>query len=214
MIHPGEPWVELAATGPVSIYLPKCRSASKGWPINPAGISSACSRIECFGICGTYFAFCWSKLGFDPLCNALEKDSLNNKTMYLDTNILIDFLLPTEKNHLMVREGVRLASDLGMILKYTTFTRDELYKVIDAKLSFNELDIDKLKDIKDHEAFIHNFLSEKEDMPSLTLADYATRFKESLDKTLRQNKIFIDTTPYNWVFKRNGFTVTEWGVIL
>jgi hypothetical protein len=69
-------------------------------------------------------------LNFDPLGRRFLKRDLESKTVYLDTNFIIGTLCSSDNLHDDSVGLIRKMSLLGMKMRYTEATREELYRVI------------------------------------------------------------------------------------
>lgn len=137
-----------------------------------------------------YFFF--EILSLDPECQLLEKKALSNTELYLDTNVILDLLLPTRSRHNLATELVKLAKDMGMSMKFTLHTRKEFIKLL-ASASENftafsnrisEKGLEKIS-IFD-EGFIQDFFHVKASNPGLTFDGYCATFKKGLKKILEE----------------------------
>lgn len=139
----------------------------------------------------TYFEI----LGLDPECKIV----FNITKVYLDTNVLLDLLLPPRKGHLLATECVRISQALGIQNKYTKKTAEELVSVIREYKKAASLREDILERIsKTDDGLLKGFFIEKSNNPSFTFDGYCLWLEKAYEKILKDKfNIEIDNEKYD-----------------
>jgi predicted nucleic acid-binding protein/DNA-binding HxlR family transcriptional regulator len=134
-------------------------------------------------------------LNIDTEC----KIPFNVKNTYLDTNVLMDLLLPTRDRHLLAKETIKISQELGIVNKYTKRTAEELITLIENYKKVSSLSEETLKKIsqRDKGGLIEAFLNEKTKNPSLTFEGYCIWLEKAYKKILKEEfNIEIDDVEY------------------
>jgi hypothetical protein len=157
-------------------------------------------------------------LNIDPECRFIVKEALSQKTLLLDTNIIISFLLPTHVNNQFTVKLIELTKQLGVKILYTTRTEAEYFDVLDEANKAREI----LEPIKasllgrTSKAFIRSYATAKVKLPSLTWDGFYYEMRQlgsklgkigigifedkELRRELQQEKELLDKTK-SWVDK-------------
>jgi predicted nucleic acid-binding protein len=123
-------------------------------------------------------------LGLDSSFDLLSADAFRDTSLYCDTNVLIAGLTPDSRHHNSFLELSESCRNLGMTLKVTEETINELRGVIAAYVALLRKVIDRIPNAT--QPRIRNFLFEsylmdKERDPALTLDEFIFRFEAPLE---------------------------------
>lgn len=144
-------------------------------------------------------------LGFDPECRTLERRYLSEKSLYLDTNVILDLLLPERPRYRVASQVVGNSATLGVELKYTLETRKELFGVIDEYLSIPSESRDKIAEM--HDIFLSEYHARKENNPTLTFEGYCLGLKRSFTRTMQEQfSIHLDNEPHDNIHSHQEFS--------
>ncbi|WP_290726579.1 hypothetical protein [Archaeoglobus sp.] len=111
-------------------------------------------------------------LNLDPGLKKLQKESLANVTVFLDTNIIIPLLCEEHEAHDAVRDVIKYTSQLGIKLSITTHTKEEFLRRLEYSnhlysyykveiLGLTNLGTKRVKQLVD-DVFLKTFLKRKE----------------------------------------------------
>jgi len=70
-------------------------------------------------------------LNIDPECRCLQKVAFSNKTLVLDTNVLMALLLVDDRAHTVTNDIISLSKSLGINLVFTKLTKQEWLSVLE-----------------------------------------------------------------------------------
>lgn len=123
-------------------------------------------------------------LHLDPECQQLTKESLKQKRIYLDTNVIHHGLTGVDPKNKAVDQALKLTKTLGITTVLSKRTKEEFIELLESrKKSFGkdpkvpkkrfEKIIFALED-----GFLKDFLQKKSKDPSLTFERYADRLEE------------------------------------
>lgn len=119
-------------------------------------------------------------LNIDPECKWLQEVAFSNKTLILDTNILMSLFLKNRPEHKGMNEIVSLARDLGINLAFTKRTKREWFMVLE--LSDEEFKAIRhtrpslLRNLKDD--FARSYFIESANNPSLTWQGFYLQMRQ------------------------------------
>ena len=122
-------------------------------------------------------------LGIDGTSDLLSSEIFKDTVLYCDTNVLIAGLSPENRHYNSFRELAKSCSTIGMRLKATRLTLDELRGVINTQDSLLRKVIDRIPDDtrpKVRSFLLEAYLSEKEKCDSLSLDVFIDRFQKPL----------------------------------
>lgn len=128
-------------------------------------------------------------LGIESSSDLLSSEIFKDASLYCDTNVLIAGLTPENRHHNSFQEMAKSCNTIGMSLKATHSTLDELRGVIDAQGSMLRKVIDKIPDEtrpKVRNFLLEAYLAEKETSPDLSIDVFIDRFQTPL-QTLRDS---------------------------
>jgi len=129
-------------------------------------------------------------LNIDPECRCLQKVAFSNKTLILDTNILMALILKSDPAHEGTDEIISLAHDLGINLVFTKWTKKEWLWVLErANEDFKVIRDTRpslLRNLKD--VFIRSYLKENAANPSLTWQGFYLQMRQ-IEKLARERGI-------------------------
>ena len=119
-------------------------------------------------------------LNVDPDCRYLEKIAFSNKTLVLDTNVLMALLLEAQTAHDGVNETISIAKDLGVTLVMTKRTENEwLWSLEEANGQFQSLNREKPSLLPRVEnVFIKSFFKRKTIESSLTWESFYLQLRQ------------------------------------
>jgi hypothetical protein len=132
---------------------------------------------------------CIQILNLDPQCQALEKKAFSEKALFLDTNILIGLVCPTDWQHKPAKSLLKLGNFLGVKCFVTSETCQEYNALLEeANRAYKKWEA-PLKFLADADnEFLSSFYSEKQGNQELTWEDYYRRTKD-VGKLLEENGI-------------------------
>jgi hypothetical protein len=129
-------------------------------------------------------------LDFDPECRVLERGYISKMVLFLDTNVILDLICPTEERHEITKETIELAKMLGIKMIISSVTKDEIiahcsktntrYASLSKQLS--EKALEKISVFES--GLIRTFLQEKKSNPSLNFEYYVLSLQKSLERRL------------------------------
>jgi hypothetical protein len=125
-------------------------------------------------------------LGIDEAANLLSVDIFKGSAMYCDTNILIAGLSTVSRHYNSFRELAKTCKFIGMDLKATHATIEELKRSIIANASDLQKVFDRIPDQtrkKVKNFLLEAYLSERGKSPDLSIDDFVSHFLETI-KTL------------------------------
>lgn len=120
--------------------------------------------------------------------------------IYLDTNILLDLLLPNRTNHKLAIQMTQLSNELDIQLLYTTYTHQEFTLVLNEYNKASVLTDQALKEWekRDRGDIIEGYFLHKETNPSLTFEGFCISLIKSSKNNLKRNyNVIIDETNYD-----------------
>lgn len=127
-------------------------------------------------------------LNIDPECRYLQEVAFSNKTLVLDTNILMNLFLSTAKNHDGINETISIARDLGVKLAFTRRTEQEWLSTLEntnAKYkSVNSQRPSLLPSLNDD--FIRSYFKDKTSDSSLTWESYYLQMRQIKSMAARE----------------------------
>jgi hypothetical protein len=85
-------------------------------------------RVYLYAMGQTYYVA--RLLHLDPELQSLERERFEDTTLFFDTNLLLAALLPSDDDHAAVLALLRLSSSLGLRLRYSTETSDEIDRLL------------------------------------------------------------------------------------
>lgn len=144
---------------------------------------------------------CFEILSVDPEC----KIELNINEVFLDTNVLLDLLIPSRKRHLLAMDYVKLSQELDIENKYTRQTSNELLEVIQEYKKASSFSNNVLKSLarSDWGGLIEAFFIEKVNNPSLSFDGYCLGLEKSFKRMLKEEfNVEYDDKRYRSVRKR------------
>jgi predicted nucleic acid-binding protein len=162
-------------------------------------------------------------LRIDPECQALTKASLQNKKVYLDTNVIHHALTGVSTRYKSADDALKLTSALGVTTVLSDLTKEEFLFLLEKrkrefgrdpkvpKKRFEKMSL-SLED-----GFLKDFLKKKSDNPNLTFDRYADRYEE-LETVLRNRyQTLFDERDHEQIFdnpemKELTKIVTEEGI--
>lgn len=132
---------------------------------------------------------CIQILNVDPECQAFEKKAFSEKVLFLDTNILIGLVCPTDWQHKPAKSLLTLSNFLGVRCLVVSKTCEEYNALLEeANRIFRKWEA-PLKFLADADnEFLSSFWSEQQTDQSLTWDGYFQRTKD-IGKILRDNGI-------------------------
>lgn len=153
---------------------------------------------------------CFEVLSIDPECQALTKEMVSNRKVFLDTNVVLDILLPEEPRHDLTKELVKIARQLNIEMRVTLQTRNEFrfhlsktdraHKVMRSRVS--EKTIEKMS--KYGVSLLKSFYKERKSNPALTFDGYRLMLSQTFRKELKdQFGIELDENPYDEINKHS-----------
>ena len=138
---------------------------------------------------------CIQILNLDPECRALERKAFSEKRLFLDTNVLIGLVCPTDWQHKPAMQIVKLSGLLGAKCLVTKTTCDEYSQIIEeANRIFKKWQA-PLKFLKDADnEFLTSFWSEKQTNKSLSWKSYYQRTRD-VGKILTEHgiQLFVES---------------------
>ncbi|MEW6186751.1 MAG: hypothetical protein AB1585_13535 [Thermodesulfobacteriota bacterium] len=146
-------------------------------------------------------------LGLDTSSDLLSSDIFKDASLYCDTNVLIAGLIPGNRHYRSFKEMARSCNTIGMSLKATHLTIEELQWVISAQGDLLRKVIDRIPDetrAKVRNFFLEAYLSEKEVFPNISIDDFIDSFqrpKEILQDSFGLLK--VDDVWFNIAFEDN-----------
>jgi predicted nucleic acid-binding protein len=162
-----------------------------------------------FALAQTYFAI--GVLQLDPDCNLYTKESLKEKNIYLDTNVIIHSLVKSDKRSEATNYALKLSNNLGIKLIITKETIREYEKLIKHK----KTDLQKIKKIPDSRyekiadelelGIVKDYFETKKIKPSLTADSYFTRLEEYDTILSSLFKVQFDSGDNSYVYKLKEF---------
>ena len=155
---------------------------------------------------------CFEVLSIDPECQALTREILSNRKVFLDTNVVLDVLLPEEPRHDLTKMLVQIARQLGVEMRVTLQTRYEFnfhlsktkkaHKVMRSRVS--EKAIEKMS--KYGIGLLKSYYKEKKSNPALTFDGYFLMLSQTFKKGLKEQfGIELDDNPYEEINKHSEF---------
>jgi len=142
-------------------------------------------------------------LNLDPNCLIVQKFSLSKKVVFLDTNIIIGLSCPSQRENKVVKNLLKLMADLGIKVKFTSRTKEELirvlnhsndrYNILSKKLKDNQFQ--KLVEEVD-DPFTMSYWIKKKSHPGLSWDGYYYRLPKKMNKILNQFSIALDEKSY------------------
>ena len=141
-------------------------------------------------------------LNLDPDCQKLQLLDLSKMHIYLDTNILISVVCPVEKQHLILKELLKLMKKLGVKTFYTMRTATEFeHRLNDADSFYKNLSSLKSSTFKRiveniDDPFIRSFWQEKKTNTGLSWDGYYYSILPKLRKSLKEFNILLDKEVY------------------
>jgi hypothetical protein len=154
---------------------------------------------------------CIQILNLDPECRALEKKAFSEKALFLDTNILIGLVCPTDWQHKPAKSLLKFSSFLGIRCFVAGKTCEEYNSLLEeANKIFKKWEA-PLKFLADaNNEFLSSFWSEKQADHSLTWDSYYHRTKD-VGKILSDNGIQPYVEDLEQINKNKHFeTITEY----
>lgn len=119
-------------------------------------------------------------LNIDPECRSLQKIAFSNKTLILDTNVLMALLLVDVPAHMATNEIISLSRHLGINLVFTKMTKQEWLSVLEkSNEDFQTIRSTRpslLKELGDY--FIQSHLKENAVNPTLTWEGFYMRMRQ------------------------------------
>lgn len=122
-------------------------------------------------------------LGIDETADLLSADIFKGSALYCDTNILIEGLSPVSRHHNSFRELAKACKNIGMDLKATHATVEELKSLINVNASDLKKVFDRIPDETQHKVsnfLLEAYLSERRKSPDLSIDDFVVRFQEPI----------------------------------
>jgi len=151
-------------------------------------------------------------LNLDPECRLIERRALSNLKLFLDTNVVLDLLLPSEPRHNFAKELVKLANTLRVRMVVTSRTEKEFIEHIRSESDAYRRWIERvpkkvLRTISAYErGLIQSYFSEEERTPSLTFDGYCYTLEKGLEKILKDKfSIELDETNYDEIYIHEDF---------
>ncbi len=128
-------------------------------------------------------------LGIDSASDLLSADIFRGASLYCDTNVLIPGLMPSNRHHNSFQELAKACEAIGMQLKVTHNTVEELNAVINHHASLirqvgNNIPNEMQLQIRDF--LFGAYIAEKADSPDLSLDEFVIRFQKPV-QTLRDS---------------------------
>ena len=139
-------------------------------------------RDYLFSLAQSYFII--NVLHLDPECSLCTKQSLQQKKVFIDTNVIVHALLGSKNRNKAADSALKLTSELGIGIVFSKRTKQEFDNYIqDAKRDLGREPrvpkgrFEKIRnDLED--GMLKGYLLKKQKQPTLTLAGYAGRFEE------------------------------------
>jgi len=125
---------------------------------------------------------------------------LKIEEVYLDTNILLDLLLPSRRHHDLSLQIIEMSHELEIENKYTIKTYNELFSVIEDYKKATTLSEKALEKWSKNDAggIIEAYFIEKKINPSLTYEGFCLGLQKGFKETLlRKFNIKFDDKEYN-----------------
>lgn len=122
-------------------------------------------------------------LNLDPECQALTKESIAKKTVYLDTNVIV-VLVRGGKHSKSVEDLIKLSIDLGIKVKFTERTKKEFIEHLERGKKRSgkrgRIPLQRYRKIEKilEEGFLKDYLEKQKTNPGLTYEGYFARLKE------------------------------------
>ena len=151
-------------------------------------------------------------LSVDPECQALTREILSNRKVFLDTNVVLDILLPERPRHELAKELVQIARRLNIEMKVTLQTRNEFkfrisktkkgFKVMRSRVS--EKTLGRMSEFG--LGLLKSFYKERQSSPGLTFDGYCLMLNQTFRKGLKDHfGIEFEDTPYEEINKHPEF---------
>ncbi|MBN1687982.1 MAG: hypothetical protein JW893_02685 [Candidatus Omnitrophica bacterium] len=128
-------------------------------------------------------------LGIDTATDILSSELFREATLYCDTNVLIAGLTPGNRHHNSFLELTKACQALGVNLKVSYATAEELKSVILGHAALLKKVYEKIPDEMQKEVknfILEGYLAERQKTPDLQLDDFIREFMETIE-TLRDS---------------------------
>jgi len=139
-------------------------------------------RDYLFSLAQSYFII--NVLHLDPECSLCTKQSLQQKKVFVDTNVIVHALLGSKSRNKAADSALKLTSELGIGIVFSKRTKQEFDNYIqDAKRDLGReprVPKGRFGKIRDdlEDGMLKGYLLRKQKQPTLTFAGYADRFEE------------------------------------
>lgn len=152
---------------------------------------------------------CIQILNLDPECQALEKKAFSNKLLFLDTNVLIALVCPTDGLHRPATQLISLSNQLGASFSVTKITCEEYMAILEGahRVFKNWKAPIKFLANADNE-FLTSFWSEKQNNQSLSWRSYYQRTRD-VGRILKEHNIQIYTENLDPIRKKEHFDTVK-----
>lgn len=151
-------------------------------------------------------------LNLDPECRLIERKALSNLKLFLDTNVVLDLLLPSEPRHNFAKELVKLANRLKVRMVVTSRTKKEFIEHIQSEKDTYGRWIKRVpkKGLRKMSTFerglIQSYFGEETRTPSLTFDGYCYTLEKGFEKMLKDRfSIESDETDYDEIYNHEDF---------
>ena len=139
-------------------------------------------RDYLFSLAQSYFII--NVLHLDPECNSCTKESLQQKKVFIDTNVILHALVGSKKRNKAADSALRLTSELGISIVFSKRTKQEYDNLMqNAEQSLGreprvpKKRFEKVRnDLED--GVLKDYLIKKQKQPTLTFAGYMDRLEE------------------------------------
>ena len=148
---------------------------------------------------------CLQVLNLDPECKSLEKEAFKSKVLFLDTNVLMALLCPTDPMSKVAKDFVDLTKSLGSNCYVTERTMDEYsLNLEEANSTYkNWRGPHSLFEHADNE-FLASYWEEKKRNPTQNWAGYYYRMK-SIESLLGKMGIIYFKEEHKEIFEKEYF---------
>jgi len=153
-----------------------------------------------FSLAQSYFII--NVLHLDPECSLCTKESLRQKKVFIDTNVILHALIGVRSRNKAADYALKLTSELGINIIFSKRTKQEFDNLIqDAKQNLGKNpSIPKTRfkkvcsDLED--GFLKDYLLKKQKQPTLTFTSYTERLDELATILKNRYSVTYDDNDY------------------
>ncbi len=157
----------------------------------------------------TYFII--NILNWDPECQTCSRESLHRKTVYLDTNVIIDSITGEQRGRHAVSRALNLTKDLGITMSFSSKTRSEFITqvqnitgIYDANREIPEKRFLKFHNSID-DGLLKDFLTKRINNPRLSIGGYVSRLMQIESVLKNRYHVVLDNDPHNDIMEDSRF---------